>query len=69
MKDPRELENCPFCGAPATLSKKGDLFSVNCRHGNDCLLFPVKIPPTFGWEAIARKWNTRAGKPKKHYIE
>lgn len=69
MNDPRELKWCPFCGAPAELEKKGDLFSVKVRHGNDCLLYPIKIPPTFGRDAITRKWNTRAGQPKKHYLE
>ena len=63
-----ELKNCPFCGAQAALVKKGDLFSVKAGHGTDCLLFPIKIPPTFGAEAITRKWNSRAGKPKKHYL-
>lgn len=61
-----DLKECPFCGAPAELEKKGDLFSVKIRHGNDCLLYPIKIPPTFGREAITRKWNTRAGETKKY---
>lgn len=64
-----DLKECPFCGAPAELTRKGDLFSVKVRHGNDCLLYPIRIPPTFGREAITRKWNTRAGQPKKHYLE
>ena len=65
MTEVFKLRTCPFCGAPANLKKDGDLFSVYARHGSDCLLYAVKIPPTFGREAISRKWNTRAGETKK----
>lgn len=54
-----ELKDCPFCGAPAQLDRQGDLWSVKIRHVNDCPLHPIRIPPTFGKEAIMRKWNMR----------
>lgn len=55
-----ELKKCPFCGAQAKLEKHGEVYCIKVRHLNDCLLHEIKIPGTFGWEAIVRKWNRRA---------
>ena len=53
------LKDCPFCGAIAKLESKQDRFFVIVRHAQDCPLRYVQIPPTFGKEAIIRKWNMR----------
>lgn len=42
------------------LEKHGEVYCIKVRHLNDCLLHEIKIPGTFGWEAIVRKWNRRA---------
>lgn len=54
-----ELKDCPFCGAPAKLERRGGLWSVKVHHTNDCVMRPFEVIPTFGKEAIIRKWNTR----------